>query len=778
MIEPKKIPLILAPAVIIPALVIGALGVYLISHQTTARLLDIKKEYSSRLTHSAAWLETRIRESIDSAFKQMESGSSSLQNTETIIAATKSTVMNRPVVKYPFFIDQHKTFLFPVSPQTISSKPRTLAFNEKLLNGKVKEYYEKASILEYGEKKYNDAIGFYLSALNLYTRDPGTRGAAPEPYITLSIARCYFKAGSYPQAITYYHRILDRLETDKKQDPLLYFTTLRQLALSYRRLENTEKTADYYLQLYEEASNHHSPEDATLLAFYRNEALDYLNRHIREKSKDNPNGDETGTIKRLKEKSELEIALQWQFYEIDLEEMAALKEKHTRNRYNSQFVKLKELYETSDERSLFYTRVKNSMTWNAPPSPTPHPAIKKIHPGIPGHSTSTFIAFKPIMKNPDGSTVYFGFMISFDFIQETHFPAAVKEYFESAYSRVGLTFDEKEKNRLLSVPFKSLFPGETLTLYAHKPGYFEAIVRRDTRWYYFLLAALFVTFSMGIFLFLIYLKREAELVRLKADFVDNASHTLKTPLTRISLLAENVKQGWVNSEIQRESYLNKIISETRWMTEMIDNMLNFSRIEAGKQQYRPTVLYLQESIAAITDGYSHYLHSLGFQLDVDIDDSLPALSLDPNAVKSIVINLLQNAVKYSLDEKYIRIRVNTEPGWVVLEISDHGIGIPPEAIPRLFEKFYRAGGDIVSAIEGSGLGLFLVKHAVEMHKGKIKVTSTVGQGTAVSVYFPHPQQSQGLSSSPHLPSYLSSTTSKSVRKRISGTFPKAVVSRK
>ena len=240
--------------------------------------------------------------------------------------------------------------------------------------------------------------------------------------------------------------------------------------------------------------------------------------------------------------------------------------------------------------------------------------------------------------------------------------------------------------------------------------------------------------NINIILFYKYLSREAELVRLKSKFVDSASHTLKTPLTRISLLAENVKQGWVTGESRKEEFFNTIISETARMNEMIDNMLNFSRIEAGKQQYAPEKIYLQEITASIIDRYSAYFKELS--LETEIDDHLPALYLDPQAIKLIIGNLLQNAIKYSPHEKHIKIRVYREKEFAVFEIEDKGIGIPKQEIPHIFKKFTRVSDNRVKTIEGSGLGLFLVRHALDAHNGQIKVKSTAGKGTTFTIYFP------------------------------------------
>jgi signal transduction histidine kinase len=218
--------------------------------------------------------------------------------------------------------------------------------------------------------------------------------------------------------------------------------------------------------------------------------------------------------------------------------------------------------------------------------------------------------------------------------------------------------------------------------------------------------------------------------------VDSASHTLKTPLTRIGLLAENVQQGWVTDESQKKEFFGAIISETRRMNDMIDNMLNFSKIESGRKRYEPETTSLPQLVGAFIDEYSPYIENLGFAWEAEIDDSVPPLPLDREAVKAILVNLLQNALKYSLEDKYIGIRLSRHENRAVLEFEDRGMGIPAEDLDRVFKKFFRVQDLRVKTLEGSGLGLYLAQHAVEAHGGEIKVRSQPGAGSTFTVSLP------------------------------------------
>lgn len=737
-------------AVIIPGLVISILGIYLVSQQKNARLLNVKNEFTNRLLRIRTNSETQIRQLLEKTFQQIEASKIDYDQPETLPIHIKSIALDNPIVKYPFFITSQNTFLFPFSKRTVlpGGKSPDLDVDSIITKKRVKELYEKGYNLEYRKRNFIGAVKFYLQALQ---EKPG---ADAFPYIHHSIARCYFKLNQFPQAVGYYHKILRQFQDTLKKDRFLYFTILRQLAVSYKQIElvefrqkeSVENAVEIYLQLYEEILNYEinvkSAAPAAEFAFFKNEALDFLNRYARKESPKNREDrvNHAKAIEQLEKTSELDISLKWLFFEWEEETGGTGKKNET-----SRFSRLRELYEANDEKTRFYKAIKSLIDWSTPGRESTNLEIKQLKTRFSNHRYPFEIAFKPTAANyPKFDAIFFGFMLSSEFIKNNIIqPIAREELNEpSAFVNVSDIDNPRQLPPLLSVPFQTFLPGKVLTLHSSRENYFEAIVRRDIRLFYLLLSALILTLVLGIILFYKYLSREAELVRLKSEFVDSASHTLKTPLTRISLLAENVKQGWVTGESRKEKFFDTIISETARMNEMIDNMLNFSRIEAGKQQYIPEKIYLQEITASIIEHYSTYVKELS--LDTEIDDHLPALWLDPRAVKLIIGNLLQNAIKYSPHEKYIKIRVYREKEYAVFEIEDKGIGIPKQEIPHIFKKFTRVPDNRVKTVEGSGLGLFLVRHAVEAHNGQIKVKSTPDKGTTFTVYFPFKKSSHRL----------------------------------
>jgi signal transduction histidine kinase len=237
-------------------------------------------------------------------------------------------------------------------------------------------------------------------------------------------------------------------------------------------------------------------------------------------------------------------------------------------------------------------------------------------------------------------------------------------------------------------------------------------------------------------------RRELRLSRLKSDFVANVSHELKTPLALIRLFAETLELGRVPSEEKARQYHGIINKESRRLTQLINNILDFSRIEAGRREYRFVRSDLAAVVRDVVDAYRFPIEQQGFALEVEMADDLPEVEVDPEAISQALINLVNNAIKYSPDHKRIRIALRREKEHVLLSVSDRGIGIPKAEQRRIFEKFYRAESSLLHATKGSGLGLALVQHIVEAHGGRVDVESVPGQGSTFTLVLPVPAEGE------------------------------------
>jgi len=231
--------------------------------------------------------------------------------------------------------------------------------------------------------------------------------------------------------------------------------------------------------------------------------------------------------------------------------------------------------------------------------------------------------------------------------------------------------------------------------------------------------------------------REMKLSAMKNEFVSNVSHELRTPLSSIRVFGEFMRRGRVEDPDKVREYGSYIETESRRLTQLINNILDFSRIESGHIDYNFEATDLEELLTGTLATFSIRLRDKGFDVRYDgPEDPLPEIRLDANAIDRAVANLLDNAVKYSNGDRRIGVELSHNDGDVAIAVSDHGIGIPREELERIFERFHRVSTGLVHDVKGSGLGLTLVKHIAEAHGGRVSVKSETEKGSTFTIHLP------------------------------------------
>lgn len=231
--------------------------------------------------------------------------------------------------------------------------------------------------------------------------------------------------------------------------------------------------------------------------------------------------------------------------------------------------------------------------------------------------------------------------------------------------------------------------------------------------------------------------RAVRLSEVKSDFVSNVSHELRTPLASIRVFAELLRLGRVPSADKVQEYGEYIEAESRRLSRLIDNILDFSRIESGRKEYQFVLADLREVVAATVKTFDAHLRHSGFRVALEgLDQPLPKVSIDADAIGQALHNLLDNAVKYSGDAKEIAVRLGRDGDFLVLSVQDHGIGIPRGEQEKIFDRFHRVGTALVHEVKGSGLGLSIVRHIVQVHGGRVSVASGPGAGSAFTIRLP------------------------------------------
>jgi len=242
--------------------------------------------------------------------------------------------------------------------------------------------------------------------------------------------------------------------------------------------------------------------------------------------------------------------------------------------------------------------------------------------------------------------------------------------------------------------------------------------------------------GVGLAIVLLSVAAERRTSRMKSEFIANVSHELKTPLSLIRMFGELLATGKHKGAESGKEYAEIITREAERLSHLIDNVLDFARIERGKASYDFAEGQLDDVIERALDLARYRVEKEKMRLRTEIQPGLPPVRMDENAMTLVLLNLVDNAVKYAADGKEIDVRLYRTPGGVTLSVRDRGPGIPLDEQPRIFERFYRARTARDRNVRGSGIGLALVKHIVEAHGGRLAVDSAPGQGATFTVALP------------------------------------------
>jgi signal transduction histidine kinase len=256
------------------------------------------------------------------------------------------------------------------------------------------------------------------------------------------------------------------------------------------------------------------------------------------------------------------------------------------------------------------------------------------------------------------------------------------------------------------------------------------------------IVTMFLVILVAVAFTLRYVLHEMELAEVKSNFVSNVSHELKTPLALIRLFSETLELDRVPDPERRKEFLRVIHKESQRLTHLINNVLDVNRIEQGRKTYRIRPVDLAAVINETLAAYDFQLRQQGFEVDIHLAGDLPEVPADAEAVTQALLNLMDNAIKYSKDRKFLRVELSRRDGEACILVQDRGVGIPPREQDRIFDKFYRVEKGLIHDVKGSGLGLSLVRHIVDAHHGRITLESRLGEGSTFMIFLPLGDTSQ------------------------------------
>lgn len=426
-----------------------------------------------------------------------------------------------------------------------------------------------------------------------------------------------------------------------------------------------------------------------------------------------------------------------QSYQAELEALAEQSKKHIREKYFLQLLDRK-LYEMVIARKEYKAKFRY---------------VSEEADGDP-----FLLAYRAL---PDPSGIYttglLGLQINLEQLRQKLFPAILRNLKSS--DQVALAILNESGDYVIGTARSTEPPIAVRTLQEPFEFWQVAVYLSETapamqRWDFrttlslWLISLLLLSILLGAYIFIRRARREAYLSQMKSTFVSNVSHELRTPLASIKMLAELLEMQLAgqsataseNFKARAENYLGIIRRECSRLGRLIENVLDFSKIERGVKQYN----FEYEDPAAVVrmavDSFRPHAEEQGFTLALDIAEPLPELRMDADAISQVILNLLSNAVKYSEAVKDIRVRAYQRNTNVVIEVSDRGIGIAAAELSKVFEDFYRADQRLNSQKQGGmGLGLTLARQIVRAHGGEISVRSEVGQGSTFTFTLPIPE---------------------------------------
>ncbi len=355
------------------------------------------------------------------------------------------------------------------------------------------------------------------------------------------------------------------------------------------------------------------------------------------------------------------------------------------------------------------------------------------------NSSLLFLLNEPV----DGNSFCYIIINPETFIQQTLSPkiqsAGQERFFIGAF-RKGSTYsiygaDSQSNEQTFQKKELWLMPDYYL-LISFKSKSIEELVKERSMSNIFLLLGIEIILLLAMWLVFRNIRKEVSLAQQKTDFVSNVSHEIRTPLSLISMFAETLQMDRVKTEEMKMEYYEIIGQEANRLAGIVNKILNFSRIEANKMKYSVTATDLNELTKETLRNYYQHIKSNGFTCAFEPAENLEPLNLDREAVKEALMNLLDNAIKYSQDAKILKVSTGSQGGYAYIEVQDQGIGIAKKDQKLIFDKFFRVSSGLVHNTKGTGLGLSLVKHIMLAHQGKVTLVSNVGEGSTFRLNFP------------------------------------------
>lgn len=695
----KRVVTIFVIAVLFPCLYLGYLGLNSIKQEKQWQQQLLRENLERSLSLTKDRIESAFDDQIRSIFRQI---SFPKQLTSSYITSLRNLKKKSSLVQDVFLLDNDLAILFP---KTFQSGKRSELKNISSSQLQENEYLRAGDLLE-ALGKLDEALTEYEIGFS-YKTSKFVRAA-----LLSRIAKCRFKKGDYDNARTAYQKIINEDENEfyGEEMPYVLIAHLQLLEMAETKkqtLEVNNQILDFYRMLVEHSEKlEHAQHSFCLvkikaLLLHQQQFLSQSQRALLDSiiRFEKENEDEQIFRNLLQNKVLPEIG-----YEITTK-------WNSGSRFNGSNVRNNILYksgrtdkETWEIGLCINDDLKSTIRFLGV-------SIRK--------NAFTNIALTILKESQLSEEFQFALV---DTLSQTFFPSEISKatiLLRKPFSR-----------------FENYASGYKLVLISAGENPLETTSSKSLIIYYILLGAVIVLIAFGIIFILRDISREEKISVMKSEFIANVSHEIKTPIATIRTLAENLNEGWVTEKEKQQEYFYLIEREAERLTHLVENILDFSRIERAKKVYRMETTSVGDATKKAIERFRLLVDGQGVVIKENIENELPPYMLDSEAYEQVLLNLMDNAVKYSQEDKVIEVSARQQNDSIVIEVSDHGIGISKKDIEKIFEKFTRIPMPDGRKIPGSGIGLTLVKEIVEAHGGTIEVESEIGRGSTFKLFLP------------------------------------------
>jgi signal transduction histidine kinase/tetratricopeptide (TPR) repeat protein len=347
---------------------------------------------------------------------------------------------------------------------------------------------------------------------------------------------------------------------------------------------------------------------------------------------------------------------------------------------------------------------------------------------------------------PDNDNGHWGLVMDQDDILNNAVYYSICENIDT--SKIGWELTDANGEQLLksvSIPKESspvyiVFPPDlpswSLTFYPQYSGLFNSLFRPGAGIFLYIFIVIVIILAFGLFFTLKAVRDELNLSKMKSYFMSTVSHEFKSPLTSIRQMAEMLVHGRVPSTERQHKYHNTILQQSERLSHLIDNILDFSKMEEGQKIFHFEKADITPVVENIVESFKEQTALHGYNISLSVPEPVPEVVFDREAMEQVLHNLLDNACKYSGDSRDVKVQLLTKGKNVIITVKDYGIGIKKIDVEKIFSRFYRAGEELTQTVKGSGIGLTIVRQIVEAHNGTINVESEPGKGSKFTVRLP------------------------------------------